>query len=377
MGWELAPPVPRIGRLIGAAVLAVPLTLPVLLPAAANAGTSAGPATATSRPAFTATNLVSDQAGPAALVDPDLVNPIGLAASATSPLWVSNAGTDTSTLYGAATAAGVPATKAALIVAVAGAPTGQVFNGGAQLVVTGPTGVAGPARFIFSTRTGQIAGWNPAAAPTTAIVAASTPGAVYTGLALLPGTSGPALLATDFRRNRVDEFDATYQRVALPAGAFTDRRLPRGFSAFDVAVLGNSVYVTYALRVRNTEVRRRGLGIVDQFDTTGRLVRRVGTGGVLSAPWGLALAPASFGPLAGDLLVGNTATGTVAAFDTATGRFRGLLRGANGRPLVIGGLWGLLPATASAGGADAVWFSAGPGRGQHGLIGVIRPAAAG
>lgn len=366
MGWELAPlPVPRIGRLAGAAALAIPLTLAGVLPA--NAEPAADQAAGTT---FAATNLVSDQAGQAALVDPSLVNPIGLSASATSALWVSNAGTNTSTLYGAATTAGAPATKAALTVAVPGAPTGQVFNGSAAFTVTGPTGVTGPARFIFASRNGQITGWNPAAAPTTAIVAATTPGAVYTGLSI--DTAGARLLATDFQRNRVDVFSSTFQPVALPRGAFTDRLLPPIFSAFDVAVLNGSVFVTYAVRVRDaTEIRLPGLGAVDQFTLDGQFVRRVATGGVLNAPWGLAIAPASFGDLAGDLLVGNAGSGTIAAFD-ANGQFRGLLRGADGEVLVIRDLWGLLPATASAGGADAVWFSAAPGRGEHGLIGTIR-----
>jgi uncharacterized protein (TIGR03118 family) len=368
MGWELAPPVPRTMRLAGAAALAIPLALTGVLPAHAGA-----PAAATTRTTFAATTLVSDQPGQAAVVDPDLIDPIGLSASATSPLWVSNAGTNTSTLYGAAATAGAPATKVALTVAVPGVPTGQVFNGGAAFVVTGPTGVAAPARFIFASRNGQITGWNPAAAPTTALAGATTAGAVYTGLSI--DTATPALLATDFRRGRVDEFNGMFQPVALPRGAFTDRFLPGAFAPFDVAVLGDSVFVTFAVRGRDgTGVRLPGLGAVDQFTRTGQFVRRVATGGVLSAPWGLAIAPASFGEFAGDLLVGNTGNGTIAAFD-ANGRFRGLLRGADGRVLVIRGLWGLLPATASAGGADAVWFSAAPGRGRHGVIGTIRPTS--
>src|SRR5262245_30381454 len=48
---------------------------------------------------FDVTNLVSDQPGHAQLTDPNLVNAWGLAFSSTSPFWVANNGTNTSTLY--------------------------------------------------------------------------------------------------------------------------------------------------------------------------------------------------------------------------------------------------------------------------------------
>src|SRR3979411_2131047 len=50
----------------------------------------------------TQTNLVSDQPGKARITDPDLVNAWGMSRSPGSPIWVSNAGTSTSTLYSGA-----------------------------------------------------------------------------------------------------------------------------------------------------------------------------------------------------------------------------------------------------------------------------------
>jgi len=74
-------------------------------------------------------NLVSDQAGKADLMDPDLVNAWGLAFGPSTPAWVADNGTDVATLY-AGDVAGSAVTKVPLTVSIpGGAPTGQVFNG--------------------------------------------------------------------------------------------------------------------------------------------------------------------------------------------------------------------------------------------------------
>src|SRR5437763_16755182 len=103
-------------------------------------------------------NLVSDGAVPADHVDPALVNAWGLVASATSPWWVADNGTDSSTLYNGSTGA-----KLSLRVSVPSAPTGVVFNGGTGFVVTSGS-ASGAARFIFATEEGTILGWSPAVA---------------------------------------------------------------------------------------------------------------------------------------------------------------------------------------------------------------------
>jgi len=365
MGRENPASTRRTARLLGAALLVVPLALPVLTtPAAA----------ATAPTAFAETDLVSNIPGRAALTDPAVVNAWGLALSPTSPLWVANNGTNTATLY-AGGANGGPVTKVPLTVAIpGGAPTGQAFNDTTAFVVTGPGG-SGPARFLFVSEGGDLTGWNPTAAPTTAILAAHVDGAVYKGLTLLHTDFGPFLLAADFHNARIDVFDGQFRRVTLPAPFFTDPKLPSGYAPFNVAVLGGAVYVTYAKQDAEgeDEVSGPGLGFVDQFTTFGLLARRVASHGVLNAPWGLAIAPASFGRFAGDLLVGNFGDGRISVFDRSGG-FDGQLRDSAGRPIAIDGLWALLPGTANTGGTDAVWFSAGPNDEADGLVGLIRPA---
>jgi len=333
----------------------------------------AAPAQATAANQFTEVDLISDQAGQAPLVDPLLINPWGLALSPTSPLWVANEGTKTATIYAGGVNGG-PVTKAALTVAIPTdeGPTGQVFNGTNQFVVTGPGG-SGPAVFLFVTLSGDVVGWSPVANRTTAIVAAHTPDAIYTGLALVQTAAGPLLLAADFHHARIDVFDGQFQRVTLPAGAFQDPNLPSGYAPFNVAVAGGSVYVAYAKQDEDgeEEVAGRGLGFVDRYDLLGSFVERIASRGTLNAPWGLAIAPASFGRFAGALLVGNFGDGRIGAY--RDGEFLGLLRGAHG-PLAIEGLWALLPGTANTGGTGVVWFSAGPDDEEHGLVGEIIPS---
>ncbi|MEN3360428.1 MAG: hypothetical protein V7637_4410 [Mycobacteriales bacterium] len=361
----------RARATIVAAALAVPL---VATPGVAAAGNHHPAA-----PAFAAVNLVADVAGAAPVVDPHLVNAWGLAASPTSPLWVANNGTDTSTLY-AGGAGGAAPTINPLVVATAGAPTGQAFNGGTQFVVTGPTGTSGPARFLFDTEGGDLLAWNPAAAATTAISVSHVDGAVYKGLAIGSNEFGSFLLATDFAHSRIDVFNSLFQRSNLPAPAFTDPRIPRDYAPFNVDFLNGEAYVTFAKHdptdaTGGTELHGRGLGFVDVFNRFGQLERRVASRGALNAPWGLEIAPASFGAFAGDLLVGNFGDGRINVVSPTTGRFLGQLRDAQGKVIVIDGLWDLLHGTANTGGADAVWFSAGPGGEEHGLIGLLRPAA--
>src|SRR2546430_5655992 len=128
------------------------------------------------------TNLVSDIAGVALRVDSNLVNPWGLAASATNTLWVADNGTGVSTLY---STDGVPVPLVVIIPRSAsntdGAnPTGTVFNSGSGFVVT-RNGVSGPSIFIFVGEDGSISGWNPEVSPDHAILSVDDgdEGAVY------------------------------------------------------------------------------------------------------------------------------------------------------------------------------------------------------
>jgi uncharacterized protein (TIGR03118 family) len=363
------------------AVLAAIGGLVVAMPMTAAAATPAGQHS--SAFAVQQVNLVSDQAGKAALTDPDLVNPWGLALSPTSPLWVANNGTSTSTLYTNAADTATAAKVAAIRVTFpkAGAlPTGQVFNGGTGFVedATKPTSSA---RFIFSTITGSIAAWSPVVDPLQGDlrVEATLPGAAYTGLAIATATAGDELFAANFAQNRIDVFDTNFKQVKKPFFAFRDFFVPQSFHTYNVQALGGKIFVTFAKADPKTgrEVFGKGLGVVDEFTADGQFVSRVATGQSLNAPWGVAIAPSSFGPLAGSLLIGNFGDGRINIVrPDSDGDFHhfivGQVKDTKGAPLTIPGLWALTQATAATGGADALWFSAGPGLGAHGLLGVLR-----
>ena len=134
------------------------------------------------------------------------------------------------------------------------------------------------------------------------------------------------------------------------------------------------MFVTYAKQDadREDDVAGPGNGFIDVYSTSGELVKRFATHGVLNSPWGMTIAPAGFGQFSGDLLVGNFGDGRIHVFDPTTGEVLGLIRGADGRPMAIDGLWALQVGDAVAGGPDSVWFSAGPDDEAHGLLGILR-----
>ena len=353
-----------VARLISlGSALSVVLAVAVAGPAAATDGAHPG--------TFQQVNLVSDQPGVAALTDPSLVNAWGISHLANSPVWVSDNGADVTTLYRTDTA-GSPVTKVPLTVSIpGGAPTGQVANDTTAFVVPG-TGL--PARFIFIGENGDLSAWN---GGTSAVLVAHTDGAVYKGLALVHAASGPLLLATNFHDNRIDVFDGSFTLVSTPR-MFHDRWLPRGYAPFNVAEINGRVFVSYAKQdaARHDDVAGPGHGFVDVYTDSGSFVRRLATRGVLDSPWGMTIAPATFGQFGGALLIGNFGDGRIHAFDARTGKVLGTLRATSGRPLVIDGLWALVVGDAVAGGTGAVWFSAGPDKEQHGLLGLLQPAAA-
>jgi uncharacterized protein (TIGR03118 family) len=317
-------------------------------------------------------NLVADAAGSAPAADASLVNAWGLVAGPTTPWWTSNNATNTSTLYNGAGA------KQALTVAVAGSPTGTVFNAVATDFVVSQGGKSGAARFLFATEGGTILGWSPAVNGTTAIVGvdSSSKGAVYKGLAV----AADRLYATDFHNGRVDVFDKAFAPVTT-SGGFTDPKLPKGFAPFGIQAIGSSIFVTYAKQdaQRKDDVPGGGAGYVDQYTTDGQLVTRVASGGRKNAPpnspWGLAMAPASFGVFSGDLLIGNFGNGRVSAYqDRGGGKwvYKGQLRRGDGTLITLDGLWALeFGNGAAAGPTTSLFFTAGPGDESHGLFGVI------
>jgi uncharacterized protein (TIGR03118 family) len=338
---------------------------------AAGAALAASAATgAVSDDVYTVHNLVADAPGSAPAVDASLVNGWGLSAGPTTPWWVSNNGTNTSTLYNAVGA------KQALTVAVSGGPTGTVFNVSATDFPVSQNGKSGGSRFLFSTEGGQILGWSPTVNGTTALLGAAAPtaGAVYKGLTI----AGGRLYATDFHNARVDVFDNAFKPVSLP---FSDAKIPKGFAPFGIQALNGSIFVTYAKQDadKKDDVPGGGVGYVDQFTPDGQLVARVASGGRKNAPpnapWGLALAPQGFGVFAGDLLIGNFGNGRVSAYqDRGGGKwvYKGQLRHGDGTLVTIDGLWAIAFGNgAAAGPATTLYFAGGPSGEQHGVFGSI------
>jgi uncharacterized protein (TIGR03118 family) len=344
-----------------------------MVAAALTAGVAAAVGAAGTTPAtpqfYRQTNLVSDVAGLAPMTDAALVNPWGMSFSATSPIWISNAGSNTSTFYSVdPTTSAV--TKAGQV-AVSGSPTGQVFNGSANFVVS-QGGKSGPALFIFAGMDGTITGWNPTASAAQALVAATGEAkSSYTGLALGTRGADPFLYAANNGLGRIDVYDKNFKPFTVPGG-FADSSLPAGDKPYNIQNIGGSLYVTYI----------GSAGAVDVFDVDGKLVNRLEPAGVLRNPWGIALAPANFGPFSNAVLVGNfnfgnpaSGPGVIGAFDPVSGKFLGLLRDTEGNPIWIDGLWALMFGNGGKGGAtNALYFTAGIQNQKHGLFGSLTVA---
>jgi uncharacterized protein (TIGR03118 family) len=314
---------------------------------------------------YTQINLVANTSGVAAVTDPNLVDPWGVSFSPTSPIWVSDRATGVSTLYN-----GLGAITPLVVAVPPGAPvgpTGQVFAGGTAFRLGGS-----PVNFIFSTLGGTIDAWN-GSAGTTAAVMNTTPGASYTGLALLNNT----LYAANFTSGGgIKVFDSSFAPTTVPGG-FTDPTLPSGYAPFNVQAIGGKLYVEYAQVTPGAPVATGGSGYIDVFDGNGTMLQRLVSNGPLSGPWGITLAPSGFGMFGGDLLVGNFVNGEINAFDPATGAFLGALTDAHGNPFFNSstGLWALafdLPNGApGALNPNELFFTAGPNGGNDGLFGAI------
>ena len=318
-------------------------------------------------------NLVSDGfVTTAQPPDPLLINGWGIAASATSPWWVSAADSNSSLIYNAT---GV---RAQLVVQVAGGPTGIVSSSGTGFVVA-DGGASGPARFMWAAEDGTISAWSPAVPPTTlshvVVPNALAPahGASYKGLALAQTATGAFLYAADFHNNHVDVFDSAFHAVTI-AGGFVDPKLPAGFAPFGIQRIGTMIFVAYAKQDDDAEeeVAGDGLGYVSAFNPDGTFVTRVASRDALNAPWGMALAPANFGRFSGDLLVGNFGNGRINAFDPVTFEPKGHLKNERGKAVVIDGLWGIGFGNGGAAGLpNVLYFAAGPDEERHGLFGRI------
>ena len=311
------------------------------------------------------TNFQSDIAGVAQHVDPNLVNPWGMAASPSGTIWVSDNGTGVSTLYHQ------DGTAVSLVVTIptaarnrgTGNPTGVVFNGTTFFQVT-KNGNSAPGLFIFVSEDGSISGWNPTLDQTNAIIAVDNGTnrgvnhAVYKSATLGMANGHNFLYVSNFHTGHVETYDENFHQVN-PNG-FADPNLPAGYAPFGIRNFNGEIFVAYAKQdhQRHDDVPGPGFGFVSVFDTSGNFLRRLVSNGNLNAPWGLAL-------VNGELWVGNFGEGLINVYDPMTGAFIETLMRADGTPLQFDGLWDLLPL------GSGVYFTAGIAGEAHGLFGII------
>jgi uncharacterized protein (TIGR03118 family) len=315
--------------------------------------------------------VTDDQAAhPAQITDAGLVNAWGVSYPATGPFWVSSNGAGTSTLY-TVNPATQATTKNGLTVTIpGGAVTGQVFNSAGAGSFNGDA-------FLFVAETGTVAGWRGALGSNAETLQTGLPDNIYKGAAFATIAGTGYLYAADFRGGQIDVLKGNGGAPGL-TGNFVDPGLPSGYAPFNIQNLGGTLYVAYALQDadKEDELAGPGRGFVSSFDLEGNFLGRVASAGTLDAPWGLAIAPSSFGALAGALLVGNFGDGRINAFDAASHAFLGQLAAADGTPLAIDGLWALAPGNdGSAGSSALLYFTAGPDDESHGLFGVLTPHA--
>ncbi|NVB78655.1 MAG: TIGR03118 family protein [Kofleriaceae bacterium] len=320
---------------------------------------------------FAVDNLVSDNAELAKRVDPDLVNSWGITPGL-GWLVIADNGTGKVSIYDGD---GNPKTTppASGQIDLGEGITGVVADPENKFMI-GSGANCPPAELIFVNEDGQVIAFNQAQNPTGGTVVVNNPGANYKGVTI----AGNNLLVANFVGKEINVYDTNFAKVDLGAGAFTDPNLPADFGPFNVMTIGTDVFVTYAQvdPATGDEVKGKGLGVVDAYDFNGKLLRRVADDGDLNAPWGMALAPATFGDHAGQLLVGNFGDGLINTFDPATGEPLGLLADPQGTPLAVDGLWGMTFGTGGTGGnPDVLYFAAGPNDEANGLFGRIRPVS--
>jgi uncharacterized protein (TIGR03118 family) len=339
--------------------------------------------------AYRQTNFISDIPGMAPVLDPLLVNPWGITATASSPFWISNNGTSTTQLV-RGDVSGSPVVLNAspqTITIPGGLPTGTVASPTATDFVLPGACASAPcgANFLFASITGNIAGWDPnapAAGSTTAVIAASHPGHVYTGLAIANNGTNH-LYAADFANGTIDVFDASFALQPIANFPFADPTIPttmgNTYHPFNIQAIGSSLYVMYAKVDPMTGLDEEGVGngFVRRFNTNG--VRDLTFGinnGPLNSPWGCVIAPASWGIFGGALIIGNFGEGnpSIHAFNSTTGAFLGTIQDESGNGIEIDELWALQVGNGGAGGnVNTIYFSAGTAEEEHGLFGALNP----
>lgn len=351
-------------------------------------------------------NLVSNGYIKARIVDHNLVNPWGIANGPTTPIWIANQGTSTSTLYtinnilegkGSPFVVQIPTSGSGMQ-----GPTGIVFNpdqANGAFQIEGPNGPV-PSIYVFDNLNGTISGWNPQSngGRTNAVIAVSTSGAMYKGLALgMLGGKWYLYAADATPSGGIKVFDSAFNAVTgspLAANAFIDQDLPAlptsadaVWTTFNVENIDGNIFVTYAPIPEGGghPIFTSNAGVVAEFKPDGTFMRNVIVSGwhagPLSDPWALEMAPKGFGVFGNDLLVGNFGSGEILAYmPTKSGmfKFQGVMDGTDNKPIKDGRLWDLSFGNGADGAnPDTLYIATGgPNPMKDGLFAAITPAPA-
>ena len=253
-------------------------------------------------------------------------------------------------------------------------PTGQVSNQNPSpsSFPVGNGGNGGSAHFIFANLNGTISAWDTGG---TAFIQVTTPGANYSGLAINQAQT-QLYAANQAGTGSINVFNSSFAPVNLGAGAFATPAAigALGLVPFNVQDINGNIYVTYAPSGRAAQsMATAGMGAVAVFTEGGVLLQTI-IGSQLAAPWGVALAPGSFGAFGGDLLVGNFSysLGEIDAYNPVTGAFLGTLDS----NAAWQGLWALTfgSGSASGGSSDILYFTTGLNAETNGLFAALSVA---
>jgi len=194
-------------------------------------------------------------------------------------------------------------------------------------------------------------------------------GAVYTGIAIMkPDCCAPFLAVANFHTGLVEAYSTDF----APLGTFRDPSLPDGYAPYGMQVIGNQLFIAFAMQdaAKHDPVIGTGNGIVSVFNMEGRFLRRFATAGTLNAPWGMTQASANFGPFSNDILIANTGDGVINAFDPLTGNLDGQIKDGDGNVIISAGLHALTFRSDGFADPDTLYFTVGI-LGEHGIFGTI------